>query len=75
MIIEEIKSTFIRRALGYELWRVRKKRNLRLDEAAKLSGIPQKLFEKCEQGKGVPVYIWLKIIAFYKQKIKIRLID
>lgn len=75
MIIEKIESRAVRRVIGEELWRVRRLRNLSLSQLSKQIGFPVNVLDKAEQGRGVPVYILIKLLIFYKRKILVELVD
>lgn len=75
MIIEKITTKKIRKAIGKELWHLRQQKNFSLAEVSRCCELSPKIMERVELGRGVPIYVLIKMITFYKQKIKIELVD
>ncbi len=65
----------IGRQLGAALWAERQKKGTRLNTIRVQTGLAPELVDRIELGKAIiPVSI-KKLLAFYKKKIKIELID
>lgn len=75
MIVEKITTKAVRKTFRQELWRLRQKHNLSLEELSRRTGILPKALQKAELGRGIPVYTLIKVIIYYRQKIKIELVD
>ena len=60
--------------LGRELRRVRISKNLSLDEVSEKRGFRRlKILRRLEEGKFFPIFRYMQMIHFYKQKLVIRL--
>lgn len=75
MIADKVTIKAVRKALGRELWQKRQERNLSLAELSRKTGLPAKSLDRGELGRGVPVYVLIKMVLFYDKKIKIELMD
>lgn len=74
--ITEVKIREIRKALGAELLRVRLELGLTREEVLAARGLRgYTMLERIEEGRGNVAMIILSLIAFYKKRIKIELVD
>lgn len=75
MIVNKIDTKPFKKALGMELWQLRQQNNLTLNDLKIRTGFPEKLIERVELGRRVPIYLIIKLIELYRKKIKIELVD
>ena len=59
------------RQIGRELWRLRREKNLLLQQVEKKSGVPAKIVESLELGRYLQYGYLRKLLAFYGKELRI----
>ena len=59
------------RQIGRELWRLRREKNLLLQQVEKKSGVPAKIIESLELGRYLQYGYLRKLLAFYGKELRI----
>lgn len=74
--ITNLRYKNIRKALGAELKRVRLEKGISLEQAAQDNQIDYpKMIENWEEGKGHPFFVLIRLVLYYKKRLKIELVD
>ena len=74
MITENMDLKEIRKALGLELFLLRRQKGMSLFHMAHHIKIDRRVLDRVETGKPVPIYTLMRIISHYGKKVRIELV-
>ena len=72
-ITDKLQFSKIRKLIGKELERLRRKMEVSVEHLARQTRLTVKYVQRLEAGKGVPLFLLLRLLSFYGKKIKIEL--
>ncbi len=72
-ITDKLQFSKIRKLIGKELERLRRKMDVCVEHLARQTRLTVKYVQRLEAGKGVPLFLLLRLLSFYGKKIKIEL--
>ena len=75
MITENMDLKEIRKALGLELFLLRRQKGMSLFHMAHHIKIDRRVRDRVETGKPVPIYTLMRIISHYGKKVRIELVE
>ena len=74
-ITDKLQFSKIRKLIGKELERLRREREVSVEHLARQTRLTVKYVQRLEAGKGVPLFLLLRLLSFYSRNIKIELTD
>lgn len=74
-ITDKLQFSKIRKLIGKELERLRREREVSVEHLARQTRLTVKYVQRLEAGKGVPLFLLLRLLSFYGRNIKIELTD
>ena len=74
-ITDKLRFNEVRKLIGKELERLRREREVSVEHLARQTRLTVKYVQRLEAGKGVPLFLLLRLLSFYGRNIKIELID
>ena len=73
-ITDKLQFSKIRKLIGKELERLRREKEVSVEHLARQTRLKVKYVQRLEAGKGVPLFLLLRLLSFYGKKIKIELL-
>ena len=74
-ITDKLQFSKIRKLIGKELERLRREREVSVEHLVRQTRLTVKYVQHLEAGKGVPLFLLLRLLSFYGRNIKIELTD
>ena len=72
-ITDKLQFSKIRKLIGKELERLRREKEVSVEHLARQTRLKVKYVQRLEAGKGVPLFLLLRLLSFYGRNIKIEL--
>ena len=72
-ITDKLQFSKIWKLIGKELERLRREKEVSVEHLVRQMRLKVKYVQRLEAGKGVPLFLLLRLLSFYEKKIKIEL--